>query len=172
MSLNYPVNYDPVFCIHLYQCMGKCKTLIVAFPARVLLIAGMWLRSPPPATRHSPAARRPSVPRLTARGLQWPSGPEAQSWFSRVFCPVVNPRSCTDPHQVWACKMEVRSSCMTPWNVLRIERLSLALIFCPRHRSPVPCTDLPSQALIFFPLHWSQSVPCTDLLSLVLIFCY
>ena len=37
--------------------------------------------------------------------------------------------------------------------------------------SPVSGTDLPSQALIFCPLHWS-SVPCTDLsLSLALIFC-
>ena len=132
----------------------------------VLLKAG-----PRPATAQRPTAhgpRRPSSPRSAACGLRWPGGPEAQSWFSRVFCPEVNPRSCTDLHRVWACKMEVRSSCMTPWNVLSVEHLSLALIFCPRHRSPVPGTDLPSQALIFCSLHWS-SVPCPDLLSLALI---
>ena len=124
-----------------------------------------------PATRHSPAAWRPSVPRLTARGLQWPSGLEAQSWFSGVFCPVLNPRSCTDPHRVWACKMEVRSSCMTPWNVLSIERLSLALIFCPRRWSSISSTDLLPLALISVcPLHWS-SVLSTDLLLLALMNC-
>ena len=114
-----------------------------------------------------PAAQRPTAcgpPRpATARGLRRPGGPEAQSWFSTVFCPVVNPRSCRDLHRVWVCKMEVRSSCMIPWSVLSVERLSLALIFCPRHPSLVLGTDLPSQALIFCPLHWSQ--------SLVLIFC-
>ena len=115
-----------------------------------------------------PGARRPSGPRPSGPRPAMAWCPEAQSWFSRVFCPVVNPRSCTDLHRVWACKMEVRSSCMTPWNVLSVEHLSLALIFCPRHRSPVPGTDLPSQALIFCSLHWS-SVPCPDLLSLALI---
>ena len=49
-----------------------------------------------PAAHHGPAAR----------GLRWPGGPEAQSWFSTVFCPAVNPCTCTGLHQVWACKMD------------------------------------------------------------------
>ena len=32
--------------------------------------------------------------------------PAAQSWFSTVFCPAVNPRACTDLHRVWACNMD------------------------------------------------------------------
>ena len=108
---------------------------------------------PQPAAFHGPAARRPGGSVLI---------------FHSLLTSGKSTRSCTDLHQVWACKMEIRSSCMTPWSVLSVERLSLALIFCPRHRPPVPSTDLPSQALFFCPLHWS-SVPCTDLLYLALM---
>ena len=39
---------------------------------------------------------------------QWPAahGPEAQSWFSTVFCPAVNPCACTGLHRVSVCKMD------------------------------------------------------------------
>ena len=46
-------------------------------------------------------ARRPNAQRPTTC-----SGPEAQSWFSTVFCPAVNPCACTGLHRVWACKMD------------------------------------------------------------------
>ena len=77
---------------------------------RVLLKTG-----PRPKARNGPAARRPEGP--LARSPQWPSsprpamawrpsGPVAQSWFSIVFCPAVNPCACTGLHRVWARKMD------------------------------------------------------------------
>ena len=100
---------------------------------------------PQPAAFHGPAARRPGGSVLI---------------FHSLLTSGKSTRSCTDLHQVWACKMEIRSSCMTPWSVLSVERLSLAL--------SGPVTNLLSQALIFRPKHWS-SAPCTDLLFLALI---
>ena len=51
--------------------------------------------------KSSRATQRPAARGPAAHGPRRPSGPEAQSWFSRVFCPVVNPRSCTDLHRVF-----------------------------------------------------------------------
>ena len=59
----------------------------------VLLKAG-------PRRPSGPAARRPSGPRR-------PGGPVLSSPdFPQFFCPAVNPRTCTDLHWVWACKMD------------------------------------------------------------------
>ena len=57
-----------------------------------------------PRRPSGPAARRPIGPRPTARdgpAARWPS-PD----FPQSFCPAVNPRTCTDLHRVWACKMD------------------------------------------------------------------
>ena len=50
-------------------------------------------------------ARRPNAQRPTTC-----SGPEAQSWFSTVFCPAVNPCACTGLHRVWACEIWTTAS--------------------------------------------------------------
>ena len=58
--------------------------------------------------------------RPAAQGSRRPSGPKAHRpmahdgtaarWpspdFPQSFCPAVNPRTCTDLHRVWACKMD------------------------------------------------------------------
>ena len=75
---------------------------------------------PRPTARDGPAARRPegpaahgprpgTAPRPGGPATRLPGGPEAR-WpspdFRQFFCPAVNPRACTDLHQVWACKMD------------------------------------------------------------------
>ena len=52
-----------------------------------------------PTARYGPAARGPR--RSGGPEARWPS-PD----FPQSFCPAVNPRACTDLHQVWACKMD------------------------------------------------------------------
>ena len=60
-----------------------------------------------PTARDGPAARRPigpwptAAPRPGGTAARWPS-PD----FPQSFCPAVNPRTCTDLHRVWACKMD------------------------------------------------------------------
>ena len=69
----------------------------------VLLKTGPWPSGLRPEA-HAPVAQWPERPvarqpgRLEAR---WPS-PD----YPQFFCPAVNPRACTDLHQVWACKMD------------------------------------------------------------------
>ena len=107
---------------------------------------------PRPATAHGPprpsgsAIRRPSGPRPTARdgpavrGPRWPGGPEAQSWFSRVFCPVVNP----DLHRVRQCNSSIVLSVSVYLNIIkqtetRIQMILIIWIRLPfqTHRGPL-----------------------------------
>ena len=48
------------------------------------------------------------VPDLTALTsfFRGPRPAAAQSWFSTVFCPAVNPHTCTDLNWVWACNLD------------------------------------------------------------------
>ena len=78
--------------VHIQGRIG----LVIPTKYRVLLKAGPWPSGPPQPI--GPAARRPSGPRPTAR--------EGSPDFPQFVCPAVNPRACTDLHQVSACKMD------------------------------------------------------------------
>ena len=166
MSLNYPVNYDPVFCIHLYQCMGKCKTLIVAFPARVLLKAGTWLSSPPPTTAQRPEGPACHGPQPAM--AQRPGGPVLifESFLSSAKSTFIYRSASGLGVQNGGQKfMYDPMKCPEDWAFIpSTDLLSQAPISCPMHWSSISSTDLLPLALISVcPLHWS-SVPSTDLL--------
>ena len=161
--------------------MGKCKTLIVAFPAGVLLKAGTWLSSPPPATAQQPkgpVARRLSVPRLTAHSprpamAQQPGGPVLifRSFLSSAKSTFMYRSASGLGVQNGGQKfMYDPMKCPEHWAFIpSTDLLSQAPISCPRHWSSISSTDLLPLALISVcPLHWS-SVPSTDLLSLALM---
>ena len=73
-------------------------------------------RGPRPATAGGPEARRPGGPDTCgprpSTALDGPrrpaahDGAAAQSRFSTVFCPAVNPCACTGLHWVWVCKVD------------------------------------------------------------------
>ena len=85
---------------------------LIGAKSGVLLKGGPRPSGPRPKARDGPAAQRPEGP--SARGPRpatapRPGGPAARwpsPYFPQSFCPAVNPRTCTDLHQVWACKMD------------------------------------------------------------------
>ena len=86
----------------LFPCKRTCMCSVPA-------LSWGFAKSRPAAQRpaaHGP--RRPSGP-AARRPIGRPGGPAAR-WpspdFPQSFCPAVNPRTCTDLHRVWACKMD------------------------------------------------------------------
>ena len=83
-------SFDP----KLYRLVkGNGKTGNYSILTRVLLKAG-----PRPSGPRAATARRPTA--HDGPAARWPS-PD----FPQFFCPVVNPRACTDLHLVWACEL-------------------------------------------------------------------
>jgi len=111
MHMNY-TGRDLNFSSKQLQSWAKSviKNLALSYPQDVHCTAQV---PPPGFAKSRPAAQRP-----TALGPRRPSGPKAQrpggpaAW--RPGGPVlifhsflaVNPRTCTDLHRVWACKMD------------------------------------------------------------------
>ena len=113
------------------------------------------------AARHGPAARRPGSRPTMARQ---PGGPVLifQSFLSSGKSTLMyRSASSLGVQNAGQKTMYDPMKCPERWAFI-------PSTVRPSHQSPIPGTDLPSQALIFCPLHWS-SVPCTDLLSLVLM---
>ena len=102
------------FCIDLLHGKFKafCRFFATVNPLPPPFFSG-FAKSRPAAQRPAahgprrpsdPAARRPIGPRPTAR--DGPAARRPSPDFPQSFCPAVNPRTCTDLHRVWACKMD------------------------------------------------------------------
>ena len=98
------ISFSMIICVWLALCnMLRSGNGIVVEPSALRMAAKSGFAKSRPAAQR-PAACGPLGP----SGPRRPGGPAARRPspdFPQFFCPAVNPRSCTDLHRVWACKM-------------------------------------------------------------------
>ena len=116
------------------NCRGFAKSRPTVWWPNGPAANGPWRSSGPTAQwPDGPAARWPSGP--AACGPQWCLGPVAQSSFSIVFCPVVNPCTCTDLH--WFGHAKWTTVSLNLLTIKSFESLFLCVSCCWDKQKPI-----------------------------------